>query len=403
MSGIFRIAGTPSEDRAARVEELRELGFAWADYEDERYWIDQAAVMNADVHAELEQASARLWNVFDKAVRYVHRRRDLYELIGIPPILWNMLDQAPVAEDAKISRYARFDFAVTEEPGEPGRARIKLLELNADTPTGYVESSIATPWMCERLGLRSMNGGMAERVRAAWAAERPDTAACIAYGEHAEDSGTIEALVKHSGREMRLVDCLELTIDDGRVKDGQGRPIDRMFALYPKEWMSVDDGGEALAYAVESGQLKLFNHPHAILLQSKGMMAVVWGLHELGMLYDEEERDAISRYMLPTYNKPLFSGDYVSKSMFGREGGSVRMYGQAGELELQDEDGYDTSGLFPVVYQKRADLPRVHTAEGELHLLAGMFVIDGVPCGMLGRAGGLITGNASHFIALGVE
>ncbi|CAM3366314.1 MULTISPECIES: glutathionylspermidine synthase family protein [Saccharibacillus] len=403
MSGIFRIAGTPSEDRAARVEELRELGFTWADYEDERYWIDQAAVMGADVHAELEQASARLWNVFDKAVRYVHRRRDLYELIGIPPILWNMLDQAPVAEDAKISRYARFDFAVTAEPGEPGRARIKLLELNADTPTGYVESSIATPWMCERLGLRSMNGGMAERVRAAWAAERPDTAACIAYGEHAEDSGTIEALVKHSGREMRLVDCLALTIDDGRVKDGEGRPIDRMFALYPKEWMSVDDGGEALAYAVESGQLKLFNHPHAILLQSKGMMAVVWGLHELGMLYDEEERDAISRYMLPTYNKPLFSGDYVSKSMFGREGGSVRMYGQAGELELQDEDGYDTSGLFPVVYQKRADLPRVHTAEGELHLLAGMFVIDGVPCGMLGRAGGLITGNASHFIALGVE
>jgi len=45
----------------------------------------------------------------------------------------------------------------------------------------------------------------------------------------------------------------------------------------------------------------------------------------------------------------------------------------------------------------------VNTAEGELHLLAGMFVIDGVPCGMLGRAGGLITGNASHFIALGVE
>lgn len=403
MSGIFRIVGTPSEERGALVEELRELGFTWADYEDERYWIDQVAVMDESVHAELEQASRRLWRVFDKAVRYVHRRRDLYELIGIPPILWNMLDQAPVAEEPKISRYARFDFAVSQNPEAPEEVGIKLLELNADTPTGYVESSIATPWMCERLGVRSMNGGMAEQVRAAWEYEQPETAACIAYGEHAEDSGTIEALVKHSGRDMRLVDCLELTIDDGLVKDGEGQPIHRMFALYPKEWMSVDDGGEALAYAVESGQLRLFNHPHAILLQSKGMMAVVWGLHELGMLYNDEERDAISRYMLPTYNKPLFSGDYVSKSMFGREGGSVRMYGQAGELELQDEEGYDTSGLFPVVYQKRADLPRVNTAEGELHLLAGMFVIDGVPCGMLGRAGGLITGNASHFIALGVE
>ncbi|NGZ76372.1 glutathionylspermidine synthase family protein [Saccharibacillus alkalitolerans] len=396
MSGLFEIVGRPSPDRAARVEELRRLGFTWADYEDERYWIDQAAAMDEAVHAELEEASRRLWSVFDKAVRYVHRRRELYELIGIPPVLWNMLDQAPVAEGPVISRYARFDFAVTNEG-------IKLLELNADTPTGYVEASIATPWMCEQAGIRSMNGSMPEQVRSAWEAEKPDTAACIAYGEHAEDSGTVEALVKHSGRDMRLVDCLELTIDDGLVKDGSGAPIHRMFALYPKEWMSVDDGGEALAYAVESGQLKLFNPPHAILLQSKGMMAVVWGLHELGMLYDEEEREAIGRYMLPTYNKPVFSGDYVSKSMFGREGGSVRMYGREGELELQDEEGYDTSGLFPVVYQKRADLPRVTTAEGELHLLTGMFVIDGVPCGMLGRAGGLITGNASHFIALGVK
>lgn len=403
MSGLFRIAGTPSPEREALTEELREMGFAWADYEDERYWIDQAAVMSERTYAEVEEASRRLWGVFDKAVRYVHRRRDLYELIGVPPVLWNMLDQAPVADEPKISRYARFDFAVSEDPERPGEANVKLLELNADTPTGYVESSIATPWMCKRLGIRSMNDSMAGQVRAAWEAEKPDTAACIAYGEHEEDSGTIEALVRHSGREMRLVDCLELTIDDGLVRDGQGESIGRMFALYPKEWMSVDDGGEALAYAVESGQLKLFNHPHAILLQSKGMMAVVWGLHELGMLYDDEERDAIARYMLPTYNKPIFSGDYVSKSMFGREGGSVRMYGQGGELELEDEEGYDTSGLFPVVYQKRADLPRVTTAEGELHLLVGMFVIDGVPCGMLGRAGGLITGNASHFIALGVE
>ncbi|OWA35950.1 glutathionylspermidine synthase [Saccharibacillus sp. O16] len=403
MSGLFQIVGTPSENREELLEELREMGFAWADYEEERYWIDQAAAMNGHTYAEVEEASRRLWRVFDKAVRYVHRRRDLYELIGIPPVLWNMLDQAPVADEPKISRYARFDFAVSEDPEHPGAASVKLLELNADTPTGYVESSIATPWMCSRLGLRSMNDGMAAQVRAAWEAEKPDTAACIAYGEHEEDSGTIEALVRHSGRDMRLVDCLELTIDDGLVKDGQGEPISRMFALYPKEWMSVDDGGEALAYAVESGQLKLFNHPHAILLQSKGMMAVVWGLHELGMLYDDEEREAIAKYMLPTYNKPIFSGDYVSKSMFGREGGSVRMYGQGGELELEDEEGYDTSGLFPVVYQKRADLPRVTTAEGELHLLVGMFVIDGVPCGMLGRAGGLITGNASHFIALGVE
>ncbi|MBW7461538.1 glutathionylspermidine synthase family protein, partial [Paenibacillus sepulcri] len=179
--------------------------------------------------------------------------------------------------------------------------------------------------------------------------------------------------------------------------------INRLFALYPKEWMAVDEGGDALAYAIESGSLTLFNSPHSIILQSKGLQAAAWGLYELGLLFNEEEREAIRLYMLPTYNKPVFEGSFVSKSMFGREGGSVRLFDTQGQLELADEHGFDTSELFPVVYQKRAELARIETAAGEFHLLTGMFMLNGAPCGLLGRAGGPITGNTSHFIALGVK
>jgi glutathionylspermidine synthase len=59
--------------------------------------------------------------------------------------------------------------------------------------------------------------------------------------------------------------------------------------------------------------------------------------------------------------------------------------------------------LFPTVYQKRAELARINTVFGERHLLTGLFVLNGTPCGLLGRAGGPITGNTSHFIALGVK
>lgn len=249
-------------------------------------------------------------------------------------------------EEGFISRYSRFDFAIAHD------GTIKLLELNADTPTGYVEASIATPWICEQAGVQSPNQGMKEQVAAAWQVERPDTAACVAYGSHLEDSGTIEALVKHSGLDIRCVDCLDLWVDNGILKDGEDRVIERMFALYPKEWMAVDEGGDALAYAVEQGNLQLFNGPHSILLQSKGLVAAVWGMYELGLLFDKEERETISRYILPTYNKPVFSGNFVSKSVFGREGGSVRMFDDSGALELEDEDGYDSSQLFPTVYQK---------------------------------------------------
>ncbi|SEU11341.1 glutathionylspermidine synthase family protein [Paenibacillus sp. NFR01] len=393
----FRLIDRTQLEREPRVEALRDLGFGWADLDEEAYWLDCVAVMRGDIYTELETAAGKLWLILDKAARYVHGRHDLYELLGIPPVLWEMLDLCPLPEPGLISRYARFDFAVADD------GTIKLLELNADTPTGYVEASIATPWVCADAGVASRNEGMKDLVAAAWAVEQPDTAACVAYGSHQEDSGTIEALVKHSGLAVECVDCLDLWIDEGTVRVGEERVIRRMFALYPKEWMAVDDAGDALAYAVETGKLALFNGPHSILLQSKGLVAAAWGMYELGLLFDEEERAAIAKYILPTYNKPVFSGSFVSKSVFGREGGSVRLFDEEGELELEDEEGFDSSVLFPVVYQKRAELARIETPEGELHLLTGMFVLNGKPCGLLGRAGGPITGNASHFIAIGVE
>jgi len=394
---VFTVTGQPDPDRAGRVSELERLGFTWADMDEEAYWIDQIVTLRQETYSDLKEAAASLWRILDKTVRYIHGNHHIYSLIGIPPILWAMLDECPLPEEGLISRYARFDFAIAQD------GSIKLLELNADTPTGYVEASIATPWICAQAGIYSPNERMKTLVAEAWGVERPDTAACIAYGEHKEDSGTIEALVRHSGLDIRLVDCLDLWVDEGILKDGQGREIQRMFALYPKEWMSVDDGGDALAYAIETGRLQLFNSPHSILLQSKGLLAAVWGMYELGLLFDKHEREAINKYMLPTYNKPVFSGQYVSKSMFGREGGSVKLYDLEGQLEIEDQDGYDTSVLFPTVYQHRAEMARVETAAGEFHILTGMFVINGTPCGLLGRAGGLITGNSSHFIAMGVK
>jgi glutathionylspermidine synthase len=394
----FKVIGEPAIDRASRVSVLREMGFTWADLGDEQYWLDQAVAMEHKVWEELWDASRLLWGIFDKAARFVIGRKDLYALLSIPEVLWEGLDRVTPEEAGLLSRYARFDFSV----GDGGT--IKLLELNADTPTGYVEASVATPWMCESHGLWSPNTGMAESVRKAWETEPPAYAACIAYGSHEEDTGTIDMLVRHSGTGARCVDTLELSVDEGTLRDGEGRGIPSLFALYPKEWMGVDDGGEALAYSISSGQLRILNSLHAIILQSKGLQAVIWGLHEFqAPLFTREEHDAIEAYMLPTYNSLVFEEDYVVKSMFGREGGSVRMYGSRGSLDEKDEDGFDTSVFFHNVYQERADLPKIRLHSGEYRLLTGVFVINGEPCGLLGRAGGLITGNTSHFVALGVR
>lgn len=394
----FQVWENPADDRESRVEQLAMLGFTWADLGKEAYWIDQLVVMEEAKYEELQAAAEQLWHIFDKAARFVLGRRDLYEALSIPAVLWDGLDRLEPNPPGLISRYARFDFAVSLE------GQIKLLELNADTPTGYVEASIATPWICKQYGIDSPNSQMAELVRQAWDAEAPDFAACIAYGQHAEDSGTIDALIAHSGRAVKAIDCLELWVDEGIVKQSDNLEIRRMFALYPKEWMSVDDGGEALAFAIEEGYVELFNPLHSVILQSKGLQAIIWGLHELQSgFFTKEEHLAIEKYMLPTYNMPVIEESFVSKSMFGREGGSVQLYDGQGDLEVIDEAGFDTSVFFKRVFQQRADLPKLSFAQGDLHLLTGLFVLNGKPCGLLGRAGGLITGNSSHYVAIGVK
>lgn len=398
MDSIFDVVGQPHTERTARVKELRELGFGWADLGSEQYWIDQLVTMNEATYQDLMKASAELWRVFDKAARFVLQKHDFYELLSIPEVLWDALDILEPPPTERISRYARFDFSINHS------GQIKLLELNSDTPTGYVEAAAATPWMCEQYGISSPNLRMAQLVREAWAADQPAYAASVAYGEHIEDTGTIDLLVKHSGRDIPCIDCLDLWVDEGILRGAENQPIPSLFALYPKEWMTVDEGGEALAYAIETGAVQLYNPVHAILLQSKGLQAVIWGLHELKSdLFDEAEHRTIERYMLPTYNHQVFGSPYVSKSMFGREGGSVKMFDGQGQMDEEDKEGYDTTEWFAPVYQERAELPRIELAAGTHHLLTGVFVINGEPCGLLGRAGGRITGNSSHFIAMGVN
>ncbi|MFC0213073.1 glutathionylspermidine synthase family protein [Paenibacillus chartarius] len=396
---VFRVAGSPAEDRAARVEELSRLGFTWADLDGQPYWLDQLVTIDRATYDRLVDASARIWDIFDKTVRFLHGRRDLYRMLSIPEVLWDGLDRLPLNEPGHISRYARFDYSV----GTDGS--VKLLELNADTPTAYVEAAVATPWLCgQHPGVRSPNAMLPKLLERAWAVERPEAACCVGYGKHAEDSGTIDMLVRHSGLPVRCLDTLELSVDEGVLKDGAGRAIQRIFMLYPKEWMGIDEGGEALAYAAETGNVTIFNSYHSVILQSKGLQAVVWGLHEIGApVYTAAEHEAIEAYMLPTYNEPVLGGDYVSKAMFGREGGSVELYDSDGKLAVKDADGYDTSRWFGRVYQARADLPEIELQAGRMRLLTGMFVIGGVPCGVVGRAGGLITGNASYFTAMGVR
>lgn len=81
---VFEYLDQSALERAPRVQQLHELGFTWADLEEEEYWLDAIAVMRGETYRELKEASSGLWMILDKAVRYVHLKHDLYDLLGIP-------------------------------------------------------------------------------------------------------------------------------------------------------------------------------------------------------------------------------------------------------------------------------------------------------------------------------
>ncbi|MBJ6870614.1 glutathionylspermidine synthase family protein, partial [Vibrio cholerae] len=78
---------------------------------------------------------------------------------------------------------------------------------------------------------------------------------------------------------------------------------------------------------IAQGRVKIINPPSAFLIQNKGVLALIWQLHEQNKWFTEKEHKIIEKYFLPTYfSKDKFEEndiDYVKNATFGREGGGV--------------------------------------------------------------------------------
>ena len=160
--------------------------------------------------------------------------------------------------------------------------------------------------------------------------------------------------------------------------DEKGEKIDILYRqTYPIEHLIDDEDpltkekvGQLLMKLVQEKELAILNPPSAFLLQSKAVMALIWGLHEeKHSFYTEEEHDWISNYFLPTYlEEDLFQQQgisYVKKPSFGREGDTVEIYKGTGEKI--EEDIHKTYSDSLPVYQQFIELPKtiVQTEQGK--------------------------------------
>jgi glutathionylspermidine synthase len=298
--------------------------------------------------------------------------------------------------------------------------QIKVIEINCDTPTGYLETSVANEIICEDKGLKSPNH-LKIAIFKAWRKIEKELGLdyekiyFTSYGENEEDKQTVLFNMEYSGVNGQYIAVEDILIDESGLYDQKGNQIEYLYRLYPLEFLPTDidgDGkeiGKMFLNHIASGAVKIINPPSAFMMQTKAVMAIIWELQNRTDLFTWEELDDIEKYFIPTYfnNNEFVSlgAKYVEKPVFGREGGGVVILDE--NNAVIDKDKENCFSEFAKIYQKYVEMPdyTVDTWDGEYtgKLLVGSFLIGGEPSGLFLRVGEKITGNTSMFCGIAIN
>ena len=405
-------AKTYAERREALYGPLRRDGsFVWDSMYGDEYALASLHPVTAEFCRTLRSAAEKLGGVYARTAEVLQQADDeLLAELGLPQATWQAVRSSLPGLLPTV--LGRFDFAATEQG-------VKMLEFNAETPTDVVEAFYVNGKVCEFFGATDPNQALAVDLSRAFqrsvAAYRDSGFAVerVVFSSvdwHDEDAGTTRFLLAQSGLAGKFVPLSQLRLFEDRLQvwDGQAHePVDLLYRLHPLEKMAEEQDGDGyptgrhVLEIVAEGRLALVNPPAAMLAQSKATQALIWSLYEDGSFFSPEERAAIAAHMLPTYFENRFLGrcPYVTKPVYGREGGAVTIYGSDGVAWTRDDEG----GYWeqPLVYQQYVALPKqtVRTLNGLYcgRIIYGTFLVGGRGSALVARVGSRITGNMAYY------
>ena len=308
------------------------------------------------------------------------------------------------------SIYGRFDFAYD------GKTPPKLLEYNADTPTGLYEAAVVQwTWLEERFPGRDQFNSIHEGLVEGWKDIREhfpqsDTAAAALHltclTPHAEDEGTLNYMLDtalEGGWTAKIIAAGDIgwaaPVDaqsdvDGHFADLQDTEIAALFKIVPWDWLLSDDFGPRLAQLVKDKRLTVIEPAWKMLLSSKAMLALLWEMYP-------DHPNLVPAFM----DRASFAAGttVVAKPLLGREGAniSIAKLGEGGALAgapIATNDGpYGAEGY---VYQALAPLAQGTDAAGLVHnAVIGSWMIAGAARGIgIREDTSLITHNRSRFV-----
>ncbi|MCU1632460.1 MAG: glutathionylspermidine synthase [Micrococcaceae bacterium] len=279
--------------------------------------------------------------------------------------------------------YGRFDFAYD------GYGPAKLLEYNADTPTGLIEASLAQYYWLQDVRPESDQwNGIHEALVASWQklyAASGLTTLHVAHTE-VETSGEdwmtaayMRDVAMQGGWNTVGINMGDIGWDaDSKLFiDLDDEPISTMFKLYPWELMIKEEfGRHILAWPTST---RWIEPAWKMLLSTKALLAALWHL------YPNHPN------LLPAYlDSPRELSEWVAKPLHGREGDNIRIHAYG--IELEQPGDYGSEGW---CYQAWHPLPSM---DGNRPVL-GSWVVDGESVGVgIRESDGYVTDYFCRFV-----
>lgn len=368
----------PRPDWQRRVEEV---GFP-IHSADGPYWDESACwtFTPGDVDV-LEGATAALQEMVLAAVAHVLETGRYWERLSIPremvPLIARSWEGAD--GDGDPSLYGRMDLA-WDGVGTP-----RLLEYNADTPTGLVEASVVQwHWLQDVDPAADQWNSLHERLvegwkeLAPWLPVGPLHFACLGVPEDALTTTYLQDTAAQGGLRTSFVEMRAIGWDEGKraFVDADGVEMRACFKLYPWEWMARETFGPMLPRA----HTRWIEPAWKMVASNKGILAVLWEL------YPGHEN------LLPAFLEPGDLRSFARKPLLSREGANVVLV-REGEVIAEGKDaGYGAEGhVWQALWEPAVPMPR--------SLSIGSWLVRGVPAGAgLRESDGPITGNLSRFV-----
>jgi glutathionylspermidine synthase len=328
---------------------------------------------------QLHAAARELHTMFLAAAEHVLAQPEGLAQLEIPAPLHEPIRRSWKNDEWEF--YGRFDFTM-DHWGVP-----KLIEYNADTPTGLLEAAVIQwYWKEDRFHINDQFNSIHESLVRRWGEllEHGQLTKSLTHftsvANHPEDRitvGYIARTAEEAGLEVEYIPVKRIGWDRNHNEflDEKNRPIRQLFKLYPWEWM----GQEAFATNLALARWLVLEPPWKAIFASKKLLLV------LQELYPDHP------HLLKVSSEPP-RGDYVAKPTFGREGGNVALFRRGAQIDKRE----GRPGLGSLIYQEYCPLLQ---ARPGVFAQCGVWMAGPEPVGLGVREDTRpILGNTSRFV-----